>query len=169
MEAGLTVLPLALTFAVASRLQASRGQSPGPAALIFGCAVQLAGMAGLACVALALPHPGMALLVLPLIVFGYGQGLVLAPLFATVLGEVRGEHAGSGAGMLATVQQAGNAAGVAIAGGIYFGVELARPQGFALAATLAFNAACVIGTMILLARLRPAAKDCQRKAAMQRA
>jgi hypothetical protein len=154
MEAGLTVLPLALTFAVASRLQASRGQSPGPAALILGCSVQLAGMAGLACVALALQHPGMVLLVLPLIVFGYGQGLVMAPLFATVLGEVRGEHAGSGAGVLATVQQAGNAAGVAIAGAIYFGVELTHAQGLALTSALAFDGACVIGTMLFLGRLR---------------
>ena len=34
----------------------------------------------------------------PLAVFGYGQGMVLAPLFSVVLTQVRHAHAGSGAG-----------------------------------------------------------------------
>ncbi len=44
----------------------------------------------------------------PLAVFGYGQGMVLAPLFSAVLTQVRHTHAGSGAGILTTTQQVAN-------------------------------------------------------------
>jgi EmrB/QacA subfamily drug resistance transporter len=164
LDAGLTLLPLALAFALASRLQASHGHGAGPGALILGCCVQVAGTAGLALVVLLVSRPGMALLIAPLVVFGCGQGLVMAPLFATVLGEVRGEHAGSGSGLLATVQQGANAAGVAVAGAIYFGIAAAHAPGLALAAALAFQAACVVGTIICLARLRPAARIIEQEA-----
>ena len=54
----------------------------------------------------------MAALMVPLVLFGYGQGMVLAPLFSTVLTNVRHAHAGSGAGILTTTQQMANGTGV---------------------------------------------------------
>jgi MFS family permease len=89
---------------------------------------------------------------------GYGQGMVMAPLFGTVLAEVRHDHAGAGSGVLSTVNQAANAAGVALAGAIYFGVAATHPGRPALLASLAFHVACALATIACLARLRPAVR-----------
>jgi hypothetical protein len=71
-------------------------------------------------------------LMVPLTLFGYGQGLVMAQLFSTVLRSVAHTHAGSASGVLATIQQVANAFGVAVVGAIYFGVEAERSQRIAV-------------------------------------
>jgi EmrB/QacA subfamily drug resistance transporter len=58
--------------------------------------------------------PGLALA-------GAGMGLCITPLVATVLSSVQPEHAGAASGILSTVQQLGNALGVAITGLVFFG------------------------------------------------
>ena len=75
-------------------------------ALLWGCAVQFVGIVALGSLAGFLPQPSTALLAAALAVFGAGQGLVMAPLAGVVLATVRPSHAGSSAGLLATVQQA---------------------------------------------------------------
>jgi hypothetical protein len=50
------------------------------------------------------------LLALVLAIFGYGQGLVMAPLSSVVLSAVRPASAGSGSGMYGTTAQIVNAA-----------------------------------------------------------
>lgn len=101
---------------VASRRAGPRAERLGPRALIEGCAMEIAG---LACVAIAVsmidriaPVP----LALVLVIFGLGQGMVMAPLYALVLSKVPAVHAGSGAGVLSTVRQIGNASGAAVVG-----------------------------------------------------
>jgi hypothetical protein len=42
--------------------------------------------------------------------------MVMAPLYALVLSKVPAVHAGSGAGVLSTVRQIGNASGAAVVG-----------------------------------------------------
>ena len=107
-NAALTVLPLAFAFVAGSRL--GRGR------LIEGCVVQALGLAATALLIATVRHPTMAALMLPLVAFGYGQGMVLAPLFSTVLTNVRHAHAGSGAGILTTTQQIANGTGVVLVG-----------------------------------------------------
>ena len=52
---------------------------------------------------------------------GAGMGLCITPLVATVLANVPAQFAGAASGTLSTVQQLGNALGVAITGVLFFG------------------------------------------------
>jgi MFS family permease len=142
-DAALTVMPMALAFVVGSRLSGGR--------LIEGCVVQGIGLAGIAVLAGTTVHPAMTLLMLPLAVFGYGQGMVLAPLFSAVLTQVRHAHAGSGAGMLATTQQVANGTGVVLAGVVYFAVPGDR---WALVATVTALGCTVLSTLGCLCRMQ---------------
>jgi MFS family permease len=142
-DAALTVMPLALAFVVGSRLSGGR--------LIEGCVVQGIGLASTAVLAGTIAYPTMPLLMLPLAVFGYGQGMVLAPLFSAVLTQVRHAHAGSGAGMMATMQQVANGAGVVLAGVVYFAVPGNR---WAFVATLIALGCTVLGTLGCLYRIQ---------------
>jgi MFS family permease len=65
-----------------------------------------------------------------LLLAGAGMGLCITPLVSTVLSSVRPEHAGAASGTLATVQQLGNALGVAVSGMLFFG---ALDSGYAYA------------------------------------
>ena len=142
-DAALTVMPLALAFVFGSRLSGGR--------LIEGCVVQGIGLAGTAVLVGTTAHPTMALLMLPLAVFGYGQGMVPAPLFSAVLTQVRHAHAGSGAGMLATTQQVANGTGVVLSGMVYFAVPGDR---WALVVTLIMLGCTVLGTLACLYRMQ---------------
>jgi len=83
--AGLVFVPLALTFVVASRHSAARARHRGTLVLIEGCAIQIAGLAALVLTIAFLKVPSAWLLALVLTIFGYGQGLVMAPLSGAVL------------------------------------------------------------------------------------
>ncbi len=85
IKAGLVFVPLALTFVVASRLSGVRAKHRGTLVLIEGCAIQIAGLAVLALTVALVPAPSALLLALILMIFGYGQGLVMAPLSGVVL------------------------------------------------------------------------------------
>ena len=63
----------------------------------------------------------VALLVPGMLLEGAGMGLVITPLTSTVLGSLQPENAGAAAGALSTMQQVGNALGVAVTGVIFFG------------------------------------------------
>ncbi|MGV9994304.1 MFS transporter [Streptomyces sp. NPDC003374] len=64
---------------------------------------------------------------LPLVVMGAGMGLIVAPLTDAVLSEVPREHAGSASGLINTVQQMGNALGLALVSVVFFGLIDDRP------------------------------------------
>jgi len=118
-------LPLTLTFVIASRHSGARARRRGTQVLIEGCALQVAGLAVLVLAVASVKAPGALLLALVLAIFGYGQGLVMAPLSSTVLSTVNPASAGSGAGMYGTTTQIANAAGVAAIGAVFFAVEAA--------------------------------------------
>jgi MFS family permease len=138
LQAGLVFLPLALTFVIASRYSGVRAKRRGPLVLVEGCAIQIAGLAALALIAVIAPTAPMLALVLT--IFGYGQGLVMAPLAGVVLSTVKPIAAGSGAGVYGTVIQIGNAAGVAAIGAVFFALS----QNFASAALFAALLLCAI-------------------------
>jgi MFS family permease len=146
-DAALTVLPLALAFVVGSR---------GSGRLIEGCLVQGIGLAATALLAGSVATPTMAMLIPPLAVFGYGQGMVLAPLFSAVLTQVRHAHAGSGAGILTTTQQVANGVGVVLAGTVYFAVQAVDGYRWAFLAAMAMLGCCVLATAGFLLRMRHA-------------
>jgi predicted MFS family arabinose efflux permease len=142
LQSGTAVLPLAIGFALVSRIAGPRAQRRGIAALLQGCAVQIAGLAILgAGIRLGLGTP-LALSAL-LVPFGIGQAMVMAPLYGLVLAKVPTAHAGSGGGVVTTVQQVGNGAGVAVIGALYYGLQAAHSGRFALLACLAILAVSI--------------------------
>jgi predicted MFS family arabinose efflux permease len=123
LAAGTAFIPLALAFVVASRHSSARARHRYTKALIEGCALQIAGLVALALVVLYDDTPSALLLALTMIIFGYGQGLVMAPLSGAVLSTVKPVAAGSASGVYGTTAQIGNAAGVAAIGAVFFAVE----------------------------------------------
>lgn len=142
---------MALAFVVASRHGARRAAALGVRALIQGCLLEAAGL--LAVVFVVATGTSPLPLILALGVFGYGQGLVMAPLFGAVLLAVRNTHAGSGAGMLTTVQQIANGAGVALIGGLYFSVQPTVGDTAALIVSLVDAVIALIAAAVLLGRM----------------
>jgi MFS family permease len=157
LQAGLVFVPLALTFVVASRHSAVRARHRGTMVLIEGCAVQLAGLGVLALMVASLEAPGAAWLALVLTIFGYGQGLVMAPLSSAVLSTVQPNSAGAGAGMYGTTTQIANAAGVAAIGAAFFAVAAVQSARLALMASLALFALSIIACAAFLSWRRRAA------------
>jgi MFS family permease len=130
LQAGMVFLPLTLTFVIASRHSAARARHRGT--LIEGCVIQIAGLALLALLVASVEVPATAWLAVVLAMFGYGQGLVMAPLSSAVLSSVKPASAGSGAGMYGTTAQIANAAGVAAIGAVFFAIEATHSVQMAL-------------------------------------
>ena len=156
IKAGLIFVPLALTFVVASRLSGVRAKHRGTLVLIEGCAVQIAGLAALASMVACVEAPTAPMLALILVIFGYGQGLVMAPLSGVVLSSVKPASAGSGSGLYGTTAQVANAAGVAAIGAVFFAVQAAHSTQMALFASLALFALSIVISVVLLSWMRRA-------------
>jgi MFS family permease len=97
--------------------------------------------------------PGLALV-------GAGMGFVLAPLATTILQTLEPERAGAASGMLTTMQNVGNALGVAITGAIFFGAlgsgDAPGSTGYATAFELAVaELALLLVGVAALTRLLP--------------
>jgi EmrB/QacA subfamily drug resistance transporter len=154
LQAGLVFVPLALTFVIASRTSTVRARHRGTLVLIEGCAIQIAGLAVLALTVASLTSPGALTLALVLMIFGFGQGLVMAPLSGVVLATVKPESAGSGSGMYGTTAQIANAAGVAAIGAVFLAVESIRSAQHALFASLVMFALSIMICVAFLTLMR---------------
>jgi EmrB/QacA subfamily drug resistance transporter len=122
LRAGLT----SVAFAVGGA--AGAGMSVQVLTPRFGRRVLLAGAllnaAGFAAYAWAAHHFGPQIsswqMAWPLVLSGYGFGLVVAPMVDAILTDVPVRDAGSGSGLLSTTQQVGMALGVALVGVLFF-------------------------------------------------
>jgi hypothetical protein len=157
LYAGLVLVPLALTFVVASRQSAARATHRGTLVLIEGCAIQIAGLAALVLTIAILKVPSAWLLALVLTIFGYGQGLVMAPLSGAVLSTVKPSSAGSGSGMYGTTAQIANATGVAAIGAVFFTIAATRSAQDAMFASSALFALSIVAAVAFLSWMRRAA------------
>jgi EmrB/QacA subfamily drug resistance transporter len=101
-----------LTSLRAHRIAARLGRS----AVALGAAVMAAGLTAMALAAGA----GIGWLLPGLALEGLGMGLALAPLTTLALSAVPAAHTGSAAGVLSTVNQIGNALGVALIGIVFY-------------------------------------------------
>ncbi len=146
-DAGLTVLPLALAFVAGSHAGGD---------IVRGCFIQGAGLVATGLTIEAFPSAGAIALLPALMLFDYGQGRVMAPLFGSVLASVRHAHAGAGAGILTTTQQTANALGVALVGLVYFTVREAVSGQAAILVALAVLSALVLCTALALRWMRRA-------------
>ncbi len=146
-DAGLTVLPLALAFVVGSR---------GSGDIVRGCFIQIAGLLAIGATIVGFPSAGAIGLLPALVLFGFGQGRVMAPLFGVVLASVRHANAGAGSGILTTTQQMANAVGVALIGLIYFVVSAADSGEVAIVVVLGVLSLLMFGTALSLRWMRRA-------------
>ena len=155
LQAGLAVVPLALAFTLASQLAGWWTMQAGIGVLLWGSAVQFAGLLAVASLAGFVAQPGAALMA-ALAVFGFGQGLVMAPLAGLVMATVRLAHGGSAAGLLNTVQQAAGALGVSLVGAAYFLGGTTDRHG--ILAAIALLGLSVLTTSVLFTRMRHAGR-----------
>jgi EmrB/QacA subfamily drug resistance transporter len=155
LHAGLVFSILAATYLLASmgapaltERHGRRVLAAGALVLATGHAILLAGVADVGA------GGSIALLVPGLMLIGAGMGLGIAPLTTIIMSGTEPEHAGAASGALATMQQVGNALGVAAIGVIFFG---ALHSGFADAFELSLAALVVIVVSVVgLTRLLPA-------------
>jgi EmrB/QacA subfamily drug resistance transporter len=154
--AGIAFIPLALAFVVASRHSGARARHRGTKVLVEGCALQIAGLVALALLAERTDAPTPFWFALTMIIFGYGQGLVMAPLSGAVLSTVRPTAAGSASGMYGTTAQIGNATGVAAIGAIFFAVESLQSSRAGFFASLVLFAALIMICVAFLTWMRRA-------------
>jgi EmrB/QacA subfamily drug resistance transporter len=120
LKAGVGLAPMAAAFLIAS-LSSSRLLSRyGSRVLAAGALAQAVGLAALA-VTVYLTWPAVSLWSLEpgLLIAGFGQGLIMSPLFGVVLSEVPPTSAGAGSGVLTTTQQTALALGVATLGSLF--------------------------------------------------
>ncbi|MCX3286851.1 MFS transporter [Streptomyces sp. NEAU-H22] len=159
LKAGLTGVPFSIA------VSAAAGMSVQMLVPRFGRKVLQAGAlvmgAGVLLYIWESGHYGLAItpwqMALPLAVMGVGMGLIVAPLTDAILSEVPREHAGSASGLINTVQQMGNALGLALVSVVFFGTisDHLRPEQIGPAFVDAFQnalgwVAVVMGTIFLL-------------------
>jgi MFS family permease len=120
VAAGAGLAPMAVTFLAASLSTSRLLRRYGTKVLTAGAVLQGIGLIGLAGAVLA-AWPGVSLVWLApgMAVAGLGQGLVMSPLFGTVLSEVPPSSAGAASGVLTTTQQTALALGVATLGSLF--------------------------------------------------
>jgi len=156
---GLTPLHAGLVFTIlaAAYLAASLGAPAlavrngrrvlGAAAAVLAAGhVTLLGIVGLHASVLALA-PGLVLV-------GAGMGLAIAPLATIILTSAAPEQGGAASGVMTTLQNVGNAVGVAVIGVIFFG---ALHSGISSAFQLSLGAlAAILVAVLAITRLLPA-------------
>jgi EmrB/QacA subfamily drug resistance transporter len=64
----------------------------------------------------------------PLLVYGAGMGMIFAPLFDIIMGDIADHEVGSAAGLLESIQQLGASLGVAVLGTVFFAAAGAHPH-----------------------------------------
>ena len=154
LHAGLVFTILAVAYLAASLGAPALATRHGRKVLAAG-AVTLAS--GHVLLLLAVAHVGVggsiAILVPGLILIGAGMGLGITPLATIILSGMRPEQAGAASGALTTVQNVGNALGVAVIGVIFFGA-LGGGAAHAFELSLAVLAAILLA-VAALTRLLP--------------
>ncbi len=148
MRSGLVFSILAATYLVASmrapRLVARFGRD----VIVVGGLLLAAGHVATALAAANGGHVGA--LAPGLLLEGAGMGLCLAPITGVVMAGVGPQHAGAVSGLLSTMQQVGNATGVALIGLVFF--HLAGPATpHALAHGFAVSTAILGGLLVAVA------------------
>ena len=157
LPAGLVFTILAGAYLVASSVAPGLGARYGRSVIAIGALVLAAGhLLLLGAVAHIGVHGSLAALAPGLVLVGAGMGLVLAPLAGTILQTLDPERAGAASGMLSTMQNVGNALGVAITGVIFFGaVHGGYSHAFELAVA---ELAILLVSVAALARLLPSVR-----------
>ncbi len=152
--AGLSLVPLCVTFFLASLAGPRLVRRFGRRVVIAGSLIQGTGLIALALtVHTSWPGTSVAGLAPSMAVLGFGQGMVLPVLLRIVLSELPVAQAGVGGGVMVTTQQSGLALGVATLGTLFLALLPAVGIRDALLAALLTQLAIVAGTTALALRL----------------
>ena len=155
LDAGLVFTILAAAYLVASAIAPTLLGRYGRRLLAEGALVLAAGhLLMVVTVADVGTGGSVAALAPALVLIGAGMGIVIAPLVTLILSTTGPEQAGAASGVLSTIQNVGNALGVAVVGVIYFGAAHSGLAG-AFQLSLAALAAILVG-VAALTRLLPA-------------
>jgi EmrB/QacA subfamily drug resistance transporter len=141
LHTSLTLIPLALGSAVAVGLAgAVLTQRLGRTTLQLGLGIAVIGLLALWW---TMEHRELssATLAAPLLLIGFGTGLVFVPIFDFILGDASTDEVGTGSGMLNAVQQFSGALGVAALGTAFFARANATASSFDNAAVLVIGIA----------------------------
>jgi EmrB/QacA subfamily drug resistance transporter len=122
MHAGFSLVPFSTAFLIGSAFSGKVQGYLGRGTLHLGVLVLAVGISLLAIQAGGIPSHLTAGLVGACFLYGIGRGLVTAPLYNTVLGNISARDAGAAAGVASTMPQLANSVGVALIGAIVFGV-----------------------------------------------
>ncbi|HWL02274.1 MAG TPA: MFS transporter [Microbacteriaceae bacterium] len=137
LESGLAVLPFSIGAVVGAALSERLSRRLGRGVLVLGTASVAIGFLALWLVVLLVDPSAMTMwiILLPLIVAGFGNGCFIAPNIQFIVATVERHEAGAAQGVINTIQRVGAAAGVAIVAAIFFGaldtsaVAEVAPQG----------------------------------------
>jgi MFS family permease len=157
---GWTLTPFAVAFLGAS-LVGSRAAQRDPVGLMQrGAVIAAVALAALGLV-LLLTWPGFTSwqLALPMLALGIGQGMLVVPLFGTVLGGVPAHHAGMGGGVLITTMQMALGLGSALVGTVFLELGGATGNAVPVEVVLAASVVLVLVTALVAGRLRTAEAD----------
>jgi EmrB/QacA subfamily drug resistance transporter len=158
--AGLRFLPFAIGFLSASFASARLAPRLGRAILQVGAGLMVTGLLTLmAVVRSSVLDISPFAYILPLLIYGFGQGSLQAPLVNFILADVPPVEAGSASGVVTMLQQLSFALGVAVIGSVFL-VALgpnpgARAYARALDHALAWNIGLLTVTFVAAFALPP--------------
>ncbi|MEU0935279.1 MFS transporter [Embleya sp. NPDC005971] len=118
LDSGLLFIALGVGYFLSSAISGRVAEKLGRQVLTVGALVQGLGHVVLV-ETLSGTHATLALIP-GLALTGFGMGLVMGPMAATVLAGIKAGHAGAAAGLLSTAQQVGGALGVALVGIVFY-------------------------------------------------
>jgi EmrB/QacA subfamily drug resistance transporter len=149
LESGEIFSLLGIGFLATSMASQSLAAKYGRQTLAIGALVVAVGL-----VLFRISADASTLALLPaFVVDGAGIGLVMAPLTATVLSGLTPQHAGSAAGVLSSVQQVGNALGVAIIGIVFYNAAGSAAGGAAIVHAFEVSIPYLVGLAVAVAAL----------------
>lgn len=158
LQSGLVFTLLAVAYLVASTDATALAARHGQRIMTLGAVLLVAGHLATLLVITKVGVGGHVLALAPgLLLVGAGMGLCITALTTTVLAAANAEQAGAVSGALSTVQQVGNAVGVAVVGIVFFG---SLDGGYAHAFGLSL--ASIAGLLTVLALVSLALPDPRR-------
>jgi predicted MFS family arabinose efflux permease len=149
LGSGLALMPMAVSFLAASLASAALTARLGRDVIAVGAILQAIGLVALGATLWSdWPNVDALTLALPMVVAGFGQGLMLSPLFGFVLAGVPAHRAGVGSGVLTTTAQSAQAIGVGTLGSLFLSLSAADSLGmrdaFVIVLTLQIAMALVV-------------------------
>jgi EmrB/QacA subfamily drug resistance transporter len=159
LRIGLSLLPMSITFLIASLMAGRLVPRFGAKVLMIGALIGAVGYAG---VAMTVSEQGRLFTVLEvtptMAIAGFGLGLVMPPLFGIVLSQVPPHAGGLGTGVLITTQQMFLGLGSALVGSLYLSLVSTHssPSAFARTVTPMVVVMIVIAGLTRLLESRPA-------------